>query len=300
MATFQGEQFLAAQLDSIASQTWSHWRVQVSDDHSVDRTLAILEQYRRSWDTGRLQVRRGPGRGAHENFRSLLAGSPGESDAFAFADQDDVWEAAKLERAVGWLDTVSRDIPALYCSRTTIIDSQGRVIGQSPLFTRPPSFANALVQNIAGGNTMVFNRTARDLLVEVLSASPDAVIHDWWTYLMVTGAGGRVYYDAEPTVRYRQHRGNVVGAGVGLGNRAASFGQVVGGRLRRWNDRNVAALERVRDRLTPDNVARLECFNRARRRSLVPRLAGLRRAGVHRQTWAGNAGMVLAALLNRL
>jgi hypothetical protein len=59
------------------------------------------------------------------------------------------------------------------------------------LFVFPPSFRNALVQSIAGGNTMVFN-VALKRLIE--NAGPlDVPSHDWWVYILVTGSGGGWY-----------------------------------------------------------------------------------------------------------
>ena len=73
---------------------------------------------------------------------AALEGTPIEfldidADYFAYADQDDVWEADKLERAVAWLQTVSENVPALYGSRTLLVDARNQHIGYSPLFERP-------------------------------------------------------------------------------------------------------------------------------------------------------------------
>jgi len=299
MATFQGRAFLEPQLQSFVGQTYPHWTLLASDDGSTDGTAQILEHYRQSWGDSRLSVSRGPSRGLNANFRTLIATAPAAS-AYAFSDQDDEWETGKLERAVRWLETVAPERPALYCSRTTLIDDGGRRVGQSPLHRRPPSFANALVQNIAGGNTMVFNPVALQLLRDVLPVSGDVIIYDWWAYLIVTGVGGAVYYDAEPGVRYRQHGRNVVGANAAWRDRLGNIRHVVRGRLREWNDRHLRALDRVRDKLTEENVSMLDTFAAARQQHLVARLAGLRRAGVYRQTATGNLGIVLAALFNRV
>ena len=115
----------------------------------------------------------------------------------------------------------------LYCGRTRTVDEDGRVVGFSPQFSRPPCFANALVHNIAGGNTMVMNDSARQLILE--AGVVDVVAHDWWTYLMVSGAGGRVIYDDEPTVDYRQHDDNQVGANMGISARLGRYLRVMGG-----------------------------------------------------------------------
>ena len=90
---------------------------------------------------------------------------------------------------LGWLQTVPRGTPALYGARTLLIDPEGAYLGRSPLFCRPPTFRNALVQNIAGGNTMVFNEAARRLLMAAGSAV-QVPSHDWWLYLLTTAGGG--------------------------------------------------------------------------------------------------------------
>jgi hypothetical protein len=71
------------------------------------------------------------------------------------------------------------------------VDARGVSIGLSPLFEKPPSFANAIVQNIGGGNTMVFNEAARQLIAQTVKDA-QVVSHDWWAYLLVSACGGAV------------------------------------------------------------------------------------------------------------
>ena len=96
------------------------------------------------------------------------------------------------------------DVPALFCSRTRIITAEGEPAGFSPLFSKKPSFRNAIVQSIAGGNTMVMNRAARDIMLEA-SRRTGFVSHDWWCYLILTGVGGIVHYSPTAKIGYRQH-----------------------------------------------------------------------------------------------
>lgn len=299
LCTCNGQRFLAEQLESIHAQTHDAWTVWASDDGSTDETRGVLEQYRTRWGGDRLSVVTGPAQGLTRNFSTLAASDRIAADAYAFADQDDVWERDKIERAMHWLAGVSASTPALYCSRTTTIEESGEVTGASPLFRRPPSFANALAQNLASGNTMVFNDAARQLLVRAERAGARPAFHDWWLYLLVTGCGGQVRYDSHPTVRYRQHGHNQVGANVDFASRLANAGQSVWRRLRPWTDQNVAALVVVREWLTPEHRAALATFSHARTRSLVPRLVGLAHSGVHRQTVVGNVALVVAAVFRR-
>jgi glycosyltransferase involved in cell wall biosynthesis len=299
MCTMQGQHFLAEQLNSIATQTHPRWAIWASDDGSDDHTHAILEYYQSHWGEDRISIHAGPAEGSTANFLSLTCRADIDADYFAYADQDDVWESDKLERAVSWLKTVPDDVPALYGSRTLLVDARNQHIGYSPLFEKAPDFRNALVQSIAGGNTMVFNRAARDLLRQA-GENVEAVTHDWWAYMLVTGCGGQVHYDPYPTVRYRQHGSNQFGSNAHPLAQLKRARLLLQGRFRGWVDANLRALERVRHLMTPANQRVLDEFIRARQSGLFGRIAGLRRAGIFRQTVLGNLGLAAAALINRL
>lgn len=299
LCTFHGQRYLAEQLDSFAVQTHSNWAVWASDDGSKDDTHAILKAYQQQWPTGRLSIHCGPAEGFAANFLSLTCKASVEADYYAYSDQDDIWEPCKLTRAVEWLATVPEDVPALYCSRTRLVDADNNEIGVSPLYTKPPEFANALMQNIGGGNTMVFNNATRALLREAGKNLP-VVTHDWWVYMVVTGCGGKVYYDAEPTLRYRQHNGNLVGMNASWSARFKRIRMLWQGRFRGWNDSNIGALRTLSHRLSPENREILERFAKAREMSLIPRLYHLKRSGIYRQTLLGNLGLIAAALFGKI
>ena len=132
---------------SFASQTFSNWKVWVSDDGSRDRTYDILKSYQLKWGQDRLSIQFGNKENFVGNFLSLVCKDSIQADYYAYSDQDDIWEKDKLQQAVNWLQTVPKEIPALYCSRTRLIDADNRDIGFSPLFSSPTSFLNALVQS---------------------------------------------------------------------------------------------------------------------------------------------------------
>ncbi len=295
----QGHNFLREQLDSIERQTHTSWSIWASDDSADHKTQAILTDYQKRFGPVQLSVCRGPARGFVANFLSLVCNDSIQADYFAFADQDDVWEADKLERAVQWLQTVPAQVPALYCGRTRKVDENNQDLGFSPLFTRPPGFANALVQSIASGNTMVFNQAARRLL-QVAGAGLPVAAHDWWTYLLVTGAGGQVFYDPVPAVRYRQHADNLIGTKGHWRKRLAHGWLLLRGNFRNWNEINITALQTMRSHLTVENQGRLDEFVKARNSGLLVRVTGCRRAGVYRQSWFGNLGLMAAVVLKRL
>lgn len=298
LATYNGARWLDAQLHSLAAQDRARIDVTVSDDGSTDGTGALLAEWARRWRKGRFEVVSGPGRGFAENFRFLLGRDVGDATYVAFCDQDDLWLPGKLGIAAAALREFG-ERPALFCSRTELMDESGSMTGHSPAFPRPPGFANALVQSIAGGNTMVLNRAAFRLVSEAAGRAA-FVSHDWFCYLMVSGAGGEVVFSHEPLVRYRQHASNLVGANIGWRARLERLTAALGGRFTRWNDVNLAALDRCQNLLTEDARLQLDRFKAAREGSLPQRLAALRRSGVYRQTASGQVSLWLAALLGKL
>lgn len=299
LCTYNGQSYLAEQLDSIHAQTHSNWEVYVSDDGSSDDTLKILQHYQNKWDENRLFLHDGPSKGFAKNFLSLINKASIRADYYAYSDQDDIWASDKLQRAINYLSRVPRGIPALYCTRTQLINEAGENIGYSTHYKKPPLFANALVQNIGGGNTMVFNQAARSLLCEA-GENIDVYLHDWWTYLVISGCGGRVYYDQYPSVCYRQHSNNLIGGSSGLLARLKRIHMMLQGYFKKGNSLNIQALNRIQYKLTTENQHVLNQFTVVRESWLLSRLVGLKRSGIFRQTTLGNLGLILAALLKKI
>lgn len=146
---------------------------------------------------------------------------------------------------------------------------------------------------------MVLNHAARVLLVEA-GHRLEIVSHDWWAYLLVTGVGGNVFYDATPYVHYRQHGANLVGANTGWAARMVRLRMLFQGRFRQWNAINIAGLTLIEHRLTDENRLTLEKFKALRSRPLPGRLLSLKRSGVYRQTVFGNLGLWLATVINEV
>lgn len=298
MCTKNGENFLDEQLKSIADQTHTNWTLFVSDDGSTDKTRGILERFGQN-RLQRVVVRNGPEKGVCANFLSLATDPTIDADYYAFSDQDDIWHPDKLRRALNWLTSVPEGVPGLYCGRTELMSADGKAYGLSPLFTRPPAFENALVQNLGGGNTMVFNHSTKRLLERV--GRLDVVLHDWWLYQLASAAGGMIRYDSQPMLKYRQHRHNLIGSNLGWHARLIRIHMMLGGRFHDWNATNIAALNRVPKHLIkPQNRTVLMLFAKATTAPLLKRLIYLKRSGVYRQTLLGNFGLVAAAIIKRV
>jgi len=299
LGTYQGQRFIEDQLDSLKRQSYSNWCIWASDDGSKDSTTQILERYQGTCSEGRMRIISGPQKGFAANFLHLACHSEITSSFFAFSDQDDIWCDDKLEKAISWLETVEPNVPALYCSRTRLVDEQNNEIGLSPLMSKEPGFANALTQTVGGANTMVFNKAAQSLVMEA-GSDLDIVSHDWWLYLVVSGCGGVVHFDEYPSLRYRQHCSNQVGKNTNLKEKFSRVFKLLSGVYKSWNSKNIDCLKSIQHRLTPENQAALSRFSDARKRGVISRLVGIKRSGIYRQSFMGNVALVVAAVLNRI
>lgn len=297
MATYNGKRFIAEQFASIAAQSLPVVDLIVSDDGSTDGTRQWLETAIAGWTKGRATLIEGPRAGnSSDNFRHLFLALPDDAEMVALADQDDVWLPEKLEWAQAALADVPSGVPAVACSRTRLIDEAGQPIGYSRYFRRPPSFRNAVVQSIAGGNTMVLNAAATRLVRESFRRV-HVPAHDWWIYMIVTGAGGRMIYREQWDTLYRQHENNVVGDNQGWRARVVRFRKLLGGEFRRWNDSNLMALHQCTAILEMDAKHGLELYCRARRAALLGRFTLFLQSGIYRQTSTGTFVLLFSIAL---
>ena len=292
LATYNGEPYLVEQLDSIVQQDNTDVNIIASDDGSTDQTIKILQDYP-------VEIHQGPQQGFAANFFHLFKKANEDSDYYALSDQDDVWEPNKLQRATEWLATIDSNKPALYCARTLLVDEALTPLGHSPLFKKPPAFLNALVQNIGGGNTMVFNQAAYQLLRQT-NNKHQMFAHDWWAYLLITGAGGAVFYDQTPSLQYRQHSKNILGNNMSLRARYARVRMLFQGNLKSWITKNNQSLLDVSHLLTEKHLDELKAFELAKRRSIMPRLISMLRLGIYRQSILTQIGLFVGIAFNKI
>lgn len=218
LATFNGERFLQAQLESILNQEDRNWILLTRDDGSSDRSRAILEEY--ADRDSRIVVvndalgNLGPGR----NFAHLgeMAKARGAL-YFAFCDQDDSWHRQKLSI----LRTLTMDaeeragvsVPVLAFSDLRIIDNQGSVRADSYVryagacFNPFGDYFWLIAQNAIPGCAMLGNRALLEFALPIPRA---AIHHDWW-FALCAAATGRLVGADRPLIDYRVHGRNVVG-----------------------------------------------------------------------------------------
>jgi glycosyltransferase involved in cell wall biosynthesis len=219
LATYNGEAYIDALVDSLLSQTYPAFRILVSDDGSTDATPQRLQAYAQRYP-GRIVCipNPKPGRGALRNFEHLMQSSllQGQARWFAFADQDDVWLPDKLAlsaqrmlvlEAAGWGQS-----PCLVHTDLCVVDEQQRVIhasmiGYEGLDPLAATRETLLSVNEVTGCTLLGNRSLLELALPIPDA---AIVHDWWCAVLA-GSGARAFL-AQPTVYYRQHGANQIGA----------------------------------------------------------------------------------------
>jgi len=300
MAVFNGAPYLREQLASIAGQSHTQWHLLVSDDGSTDGSGDILGQA--ACGTPNMSCMTGPGQGGTANFMSLLCAAPDHGPGaswIAFSDQDDVWLPDRLARGIAALQAQDPAVPGLWCSRTWITNEKLVTRSLSAARPRPLGFRNALVQNVASGNTILLNAAAARLATAAARETTCPVVHDWWVYQLVSGAGGVLIHDDMPSLLYRQHRVNQIGANMGHLARIRRIGMLLSGHFRDWNETNLAALRCSAHRLTDENRALLEDFAQVRDHRLARRMAGLRHLALYRQSSVSTAALWLAAALRR-
>ena len=299
LCTYQGERFVEQQLESLLRQTHQNWRLVISDDGSNDKTVEIITKFKKNNIDKDIKIINGPQKGFANNFLSICQHAMSSDHYFAFCDQDDIWLENKLEKSIENL-TPHDSYAALYCGRSHLIDENNEVIGKSPLFRKKPSFENALVQSIAGGNTMTFNRKAFDTLRHSIDPVLSYVSHDWLLYQIVTAVGGTVIYDTAPTLLYRQHDFNQIGHNLGFLPKIKRLRMLLEGQFKNWNSVHEAFWKKNSSIIDQTNVATISEFYRIRKSILPRRIIDALSTKLYRQTLYGNLALRLGIIIGKI
>lgn len=206
LSTYNGEEFISQQIDSVINQEGVSVDILVRDDGSKDNTLNILKGYESRCNLKILDSNNNLGPAL--SFMELIY-SVGNYDYYAFADQDDIWKSNKIAVAIDKIENENE--PVLYCSNQIILKN-GEEVGLR--FTSIPNYSlvNTLCGNSLSGCTMVFNKLLKEVLCQyrVSNALLRIRMHDVWC-LLVAELTGKVVYDEEAYILYRIHTNNTVG-----------------------------------------------------------------------------------------
>jgi glycosyltransferase involved in cell wall biosynthesis len=217
MAVYNGEKYLREQIDSILNQTHQDFTLYIQDDCSTDGSYEIIRDYQKRFRE-KIEARRldrNTGNAKH-NFYEMMARI--RDDYIMLCDQDDVWLPDKIEKTLNAMKRLEREhglqTPLLVHTDLTVVDEGLNVISAS--FRKAmnadynrTALNDLIIQNILTGCTCMYNRALAALICE--KPPKYMVMHDWWL-ILIAGAFGRVGHIDEPTILYRQHGNNEIGA----------------------------------------------------------------------------------------
>ena len=218
MASFNGEKYIAEQINSIICQSYKNWRLTIYDDCSNDNTTNIIKNYVNKYrDRIHLSINQKPSGGAKFNFYKLLKDT--KAEYVMCCDQDDVWLDDKVyityEAMKNAEEKYGNATPILVHTDLKVVDDSLRVINESfycneDIDPRRNQFSFLLSNNVVAGCTVMVNKA----LIEHLKHIPlYSRMHDHWLGLIAAAFGKIVFID-KPTMLYRQHDNNVCGTGI--------------------------------------------------------------------------------------
>ena len=216
VACYNGENFLNEQLNSLVNQTCKDINIIIRDDGSTDNTPEILKHFKEKYPERITLIEGKPSKSAKNNFFELMEYA--KSDYIMFCDQDDVWNPDKVELTLKKMKTAENssenNTPILCHTDLSVADKNLNIIHNSffkmqKFDITKTSLNRALVQNIITGCTTMINKPLLNLAKGTNSHS--IIMHDWWLFL-IASAFGKVEVINSPTILYRQHGNNQLGA----------------------------------------------------------------------------------------
>lgn len=212
MATYNGEKYIAEQIDSIINQTYKNWKLLIRDDGSKDKTLEIIEEYEKKDNRIKVIKDNKGNLGFVKNFEELVKNS--KEEYVMFSDQDDYWLENKIEIYVKELNKLSKEIlekPLLLHSNSFVCDEKLRILKSEFINSRVASkyeTNNYFFSYIVQGSTTLINRKVINIGVPFFE---NVTLHDRYFHLLVEFFGKRIFIN-KSLLKYRQHLSNQIGA----------------------------------------------------------------------------------------
>lgn len=207
MSTYNGEKFVAEQIESIQQQTFADWKLLIRDDGSTDKTCEIADEFAKK--DQRIQLIKAENVGVIQSFYELVKTE--EADFYFFADQDDYWLPEKLEIILAQAQKHDNTKPVMYYTDLKVTDKNLSVTSESMIKSQSDHANTQLVQEltentVTGGASMI-----NHALATLWQTTSNIIMHDWYLAVLASAVGELVYID-QPTHLYRQHESNVLGA----------------------------------------------------------------------------------------
>lgn len=216
MATYNGEKYIAEQINSLLRQSVQDFMLYISDDHSTDTTFDIICRYAEKYPQKIVVTQNAQNTGsAKHNFIRMMMQH--KQDYVMLCDQDDVWKPDKialtLQKMQEMVQKYGSDMPLLVHTDLEVVDENLHAVSQSFRHAMNANYERTalhqiVIQNTLTGCTAMYNRALANLIVEEPSYM---VMHDWWL-ILIAAAFGKIGHIDDCTIYYRQHRGNLIGA----------------------------------------------------------------------------------------
>lgn len=216
LSSYNGEKFIVQQIESLLNMDISEafLDIYIRDDGSKDRTVELIKNINTENNKVKIILKEGENLGVVKSFFSLLNECDYNYDYVAFCDQDDIWLPNKIINALNILEGYNA-IPAMQFTRLEVVDENLNYLFLTHEPSKKIELGNAIVENIATGCTVVINNCALRKLKEKKPNTENIVMHDWWVYLVIS-ATGKVLFNNNADIKYRQHSSNVEGMMSGL------------------------------------------------------------------------------------
>ena len=215
LATYNGEKYISAQLDSLLTQSYANYRILVRDDGSKDNTVNIIRDYQSRFpEQVRLIEDEKKCGSSVSNFMQLTQYAT--ADYVMYCDQDDFWLKNKISVTMKKMLEIERKVgketPVCVYTSYKVVDGELKPIPvnikKNQIYRNNLEFNRLLVQNYVTGCLMMVNKSLYSMSGEY---DERILMHDWWLSLIASSFGKIVHLDTE-TMLYRQHNNNVVGA----------------------------------------------------------------------------------------
>lgn len=200
MATYNGEQYIKEQIDSILINMKENDELIISDDGSKDKTKQIIAEYQNK--DKRIKLIEGPHKGVKQNFANAIEKANGKY--IFLSDQDDIWKKDKIDKVLQVFKTencvvVTHDAQVINSKLETVIPSffEYRKCGSG--------FIKNIWKNTYIGCCMAFDSKIKD---KILPIPNNIEMHDQWIGLIGEKNGKSIFYK-EKLIEYRRHDANV-------------------------------------------------------------------------------------------
>ena len=208
MATYNGEKYLAEQLDSIINQTYHNWNLLIRDDNSTDRTLEIIQDYQKKDNRIKLLKDNEGNLGIVRNFEELLKSS--ESEFIMFSDQDDIWVENKLDMYLKMIEKIKNKGFMIHSDAILFDKNKSNILKDTFISKKAINrgLENVFFNYFVQGATILISKEIKNF---ILPFPKEVYLHDRYIHLISELFFERIFVN-KALIYYRQHGDNQIGA----------------------------------------------------------------------------------------